>query len=755
MKRFPALSINTFFLTAGSLLLVLFLYLFHFPFLDLMELKTVDLRFRSRAPNPPSTDIILAAVDEKSLHAEGRWPWPRARIAALVNQLSAAGAKVIGFSISFNEPESGSQEPLLNQLRSSLAGITTNPSQLNEVLSHTGDRFDGDRLLAEAVERSTASIVLGYFFQTGVPESGYGPSPEEIERRLDGIRPSRYPFVKYDSQRQEIGEISVLDGIFPESNYERLARATPHSGHFNMKADPDGVVRWMPLVIRSEKNYFPALPVETAWQFLDQPALIVTAAAHGITGIKMGNRVIPTDERGQLFINYSGPEKTFTKVSATDILQGRFAEGTFTDKIVLLGTTAIGTFNSILTPYSSRGTYPGIEVHATVIDNILKQAFLVRPKWTRVYDLAGILLLGALTGWISARMNALRSFLLALLLLFAHILVARWFFTQGFWLNMVYPLFALVLVYTVVTVHRYIDEELERKKIRSAFGRYAPETVISEMLKDPEKLKLGGEERELSVLFCDLAGFTTYSERLAPREMVSLLSEYFEAMTEQVFANCGMLKEYVGDELMAIFGAPLHRLEHARNACATALAMQERLASLNRVWRRAGRPVLEARTGINSGPMLVGNIGSSYRFSYGVLGDAVNLGSRLESLNKIYGTRILMGENSARMVADDFLLREIDRVTVKGKTEAVSVYELIAPVGSPATELSGALIQTYASGLEAYRGRHWEIAIDRFAQAAVLQPEDGPSHTMIHRCKTYQATPPPEDWGGIFYPLQK
>jgi len=233
------------------------------------------------------------------------------------------------------------------------------------------------------------------------------------------------------------------------------------------------------------------------------------------------------------------------------------------------------------------------------------------------------------------------------------------------------------------------------------------------------------------------------------------VSEYFEAMTERVFANFGTLKEYVGDELLAIFGAPLHHPDHARNACAAALAMQERLASLNRGWRRAGRPELEARTGINSGPMLVGNLGSSYRFSYGVLGDPVNLGSRLESLNKIYGTRILMGENSARMAGDDFLIREIDLVAVKGKTRAVSVYELMAPADSPGARSSGALIRAYASGLEAYRGRNWEIAIDRFEQAASQQPNEGPSHAMIRRCKEYQESPPPEDWGGIFYPLQK
>ncbi len=756
MKRFRPLPINSFFLTAGCLFLVLLLYLFHFPFFDLMELKTVDLRFQSRVPAPPSTDIVLAAIDEKSLNAEGRWPWPRSKVAVLLDRLSEAGAKVVGFGISFNEPESGCLDPLLSRLRFSLAGITDNPDRLDEELSRAGDYFDGDRLLAEAVEKSVALIVLGYWFQTGIGENGYLPTPEDIERRFDGIRPSKYPFVKFTSQHQEIEYLSVPDGIFPESNYDRLTRATPYAGHFNMNADRDGVVRWMPLVIRSGENLYPALPVQAVWQFLDQPPLMVTAAAHGITGIRMGNREIPTDECGQLFINFIGPEGTFPKVSATDILHGHFDKGIFTDKIVLLGTTALGTFNAALTPYSSRGTYPGLEVHATVIDNILKQDFLIRPKWARVYDLAGILILGVLTGWVAARMNALRSILFALLFLLAHIFIARWFFTaRGLWLNMVYPLLALVLVYTVVTVHRYIGEELERKKIRSAFGRYAPAAVITEMLKDPGKLQLGGEERELTVLFCDLKGFTTHSERLAPREMVSLLSDYFEAMTEQVFANHGMLKEYVGDELMAIFGAPLYRPDHARNACAAAMAMQARLAALNRTWRQVGKPQLEARTGINSGPMLVGNLGSSYRFSYGVLGDEVNLGSRLESLNKLYGTRILIGENTFRMVAGDLMLREIDRVAVKGKTRAVSVYELMASADSPGADSFKVLQQVYAAGLEAYRERRWDTAIDKFKQASTMRPEDGPSLVMLRRCMEYRDLPPPEDWGGVFFPSQK
>jgi adenylate cyclase len=279
--------------------------------------------------------------------------------------------------------------------------------------------------------------------------------------------------------------------------------------------------------------------------------------------------------------------------------------------------------------------------------------------------------------------------------------------------------------------------------------------VINEMLESPDKLKLGGEEKELTVLFSDLEKFTTYSERYSPSEMISILGDYYNVMTEQIFLHRGTLKEYVGDEIMAFFGAPLDNPDHAQQACRTALAMREHRRTLGAEWAKTGRPVLRARTGINSGPMLVGNLGSKYRFAYGVLGDQVNLGSRLEGLNKMYNSEILIGENTARLVKDEFVLRKIDVVQVKGRAQCVDVFELVSENGQEIPKELEEALREYAAGYEAYCDQHWDEAIGLFEHAIELWPEDGPSETMSERSRTYRENPPPEGWDCVYVPETK
>jgi adenylate cyclase len=468
----------------------------------------------------------------------------------------------------------------------------------------------------------------------------------------------------------------------------------------------------------------------------------------------MGERFIPTDERGRLLVNYLGPPKTFPHVPVTDILAGRHDKGAFRDRIVLVGATAIGTHDLRSTPFSP--VYPGVEVHASVIDNVVTGRFLAKPDWSTAYDLLAIIALGTVIGIALPRMRALTGFLFAAGLFALYVLLARWLFVQaGVWLDIVYPLLALAVNYVALTVYYYVGEERQRKQIKETFRQFVAPLVVEEMLKQPGRLKLGGEEKVLTVLFSDLEGFTGYSERYTPGEMIDMLSEYFGRVTEQVFAHRGTLKEYVGDELMAIFGAPIEQPDHAVRACGAALAMREVRHALGAEWAKTGRPVLRARTGINSGLMLVGNLGSQYRFAYGVLGDQVNLASRLEGLNRAYGTEILIGENTAQLVEDAFLLREIDLVRVKGRKQAVRVYELLARIGAVLPPEQEKAITAYAAGIEAYRQQSWDEALDLFGQALRLWPEDGASRTMAERSRIFRASPPPEGWDGVFEQLEK
>ncbi len=740
-------TINAASLTFSTILLVVILFHVGIPILDLIELKTYDLRFLSRGPLHPSPVVALALVDEKSLDKEGRWPWPRSKMASLVNILSQDGAKVIGFDIGFLEPDENSLLQFINQFAQKIDALDIRDTRLTDFMNVNKENADNDLALAKAIRNSSSKVVLGYFFHMSQAELDYRIDQKELDKQIERISASKYPFVISDDPRMQF--FPFPKAYAPESNLEILTEATSSAGFFTLSADYDGVVRWMPLAIQCGENLYPPLSVSCAWLYLDKPQLMVEVARYGAKGIKMGKRFIPTDENGQLLINYLGPQKTFQHVSITDILDGKIAKGTFKDRIVLVGATAMGTHDLRSTPFSV--FFPGVEIHATVIENILAQNFLSKPKWSTIYDLFAIIVLGVLTGIALPHLSAVKGILFAGGLFALHILIAQQLFSSSrVWLNIVYPLAVLAFTYTALTLYHYVTEERERKKIKGAFRHYVSPLVIEEILKDPARLKLGGQEKVLTVLFSDLAGFSGYSERYAPNEMISILSEYFEIMTDQVFAHQGTLKEYVGDELMAIFGAPLDQADHAQRACAAALAMRDRLQALRQEWARIGRPPLAARTGINSGLMLVGNIGSRYRFSYGALGDQVNLGSRLEGLNKMYRTEIILGENTARLVEGSFLLRELDMVRVVGRKQPLRIYELVGKADDSLPKERTQSLRHFASGLEAYRRQLWEDAIALFNQSLAIWPEDGPSRIMAERCRMYQEACPPADWDCVF-----
>jgi adenylate cyclase len=293
-------------------------------------------------------------------------------------------------------------------------------------------------------------------------------------------------------------------------------------------------------------------------------------------------------------------------------------------------------------------------------------------------------------------------------------------------------------------------EERERRRIKETFQHYVAPDIIDIMLEDPGGVHLGGHEQMLSAVISDMEGFTSFSERHTPTEVIEVIGEYYAVMTEQVFAYQGTLVEYVGDELFALYGAPVAHPDHARRACASALAMREHRSALSEAWAKVGRPRIKARTGINSGTMLVGNIGSKYRFHYGAMGDAVNLTSRLEGLNKIYGTEILVSGDTAAQVAGSFLLREIDLVRVKGREQALRIHELLGAADVVLPTAHGEMLPLYAAGLDAYRERRWDAALELFTRCLALCPEDGPSQLMARRCRMYLDTPPPESWDGTF-----
>jgi len=419
---------------------------------------------------------------------------------------------------------------------------------------------------------------------------------------------------------------------------------------------------------------------------------------------------------------------------------------------VIVGATATGIYDLRVTPFST--VYPGVEIHATVIDNILHENFLQRSVWTSFLDVCALIIFGLVIGIAIPRVKAVQGILLSFFIVAFFVAANTVIFTHfNIWLNLIYPVLTMIVIYLGITIHRYITEEREKKKIKGAFQYYLTASVINEMLKDPTKLKLGGDKKDLSVLFSDIRGFTSISEKLTPEELVHLLNEYLTAMTNVVFKYDGLLDKYMGDAIMAVFGAPLDQPDHPLRACRTALGMMEELKILQKKWAEEDRPVLNIGVGVNTGDMVVGNMGSEMRFDYTVMGDSVNLGSRLEGINKEYGTNIVISEYTYEAVKDVLFCRELDSVRVKGKKLPVRIFELMGEKKD--AEKWGNFVSLFEDGLLKYKQGLWDDAIGCFQEALEIRPYDPPARLYIERCQALKTTPPEGQWDGVFTMTRK
>ena len=725
-----------------SILAVSVIYYVDPDFLSWLELKTLDWRFHSRGKIVTTGEVALVAIDEKSLDELGRWPWPRVRMAQLLDALVKYEAKVVGFDIVWAEPDENSELKSLSALKQKMNELKLTNRDLEKYLSQAIQKADTDRTLADSLARSRRAV-LGYFFHFFTKED----LPKEKKQLPKDLPPlSTYNWVKYSSQAA--AKVPLFEATYAEVNIPVIAEAAEGAGYFNIFPDRDGTVRWIPLVIKYQDKHYCALSLAVLQKFLNNSPLVLRLAEFGVEEIRLGDLFIPTNEEGRMLINYRGPQKTFPHYSATDVIHGRVPVNAFRGKIVLVGATAMGIYDIRVTPFDH--VFPGLEVHANVIDTILKQQFLYRPNWVTLLDLLAIIVLGLILGIILPKVKALWGALIGISLFFAFFLTSHQLFQkQGIWVNQTYPLFNLVLTYLMITGYRYMTEERERKKVRGAFQYYLNASVVEQMLKDPEKLKLGGEKKDLTVLFSDIRGFTSISEHMTPERLVKFLNEYLTKMTDIVFKYDGLLDKYMGDAIMAIWGAPLDQSDHPLRACYTALEMVEELRLLQQRWATEGMPRMNIGIGINAGPMVVGNMGSERRFDYTVMGDSVNLGSRLEGLNKLYGTNIIISEMTYERVREEILGRELDLVRVKGKDQPVKIYELLSRRAKTLPEQK-ALAEEFQAALGEYRNRNWETARKIFQSILERYPADGPARLYVERCQTLEKTPPPEDWDGVY-----
>lgn len=631
------------------------------------EEKTYDWRFLLRGARPTSTEVVIVAVDERSISRLGRWPWSRATTADLVDAISAAGPRVIGMDIIFSEAEKGEGLKVIEEIRRDLHERREGEGPLFKKLASIERTLDADRRLAQALARA-GNVVLPLAFRVPRHTEALGEGAEPVY-----IRGSQYLYVKEGGFFLPYVARQVLPPLEP------LAGASAAMGHIYTTYDADGTIRWEPLSVKFKDSYYPSFGLEIARVYLgvqkDEVSLFTGE------GVGFLDEFIETDEAGRILINYAGPSGTIPAYSAVDLMEGRVEKTALEGKAVLLGTTAIGTYDIHVTPYANMA---GVEKQAAVVDGIIRSDYIVRAESQWLTVAAFIVFYGVLLGVALQRVGAFTGGLLAISLFLTYLAFAYYVFAyKGVWIDFIAPSMTIFFSYAALTGYRYMTEERRAREIKSIFSSYVTKKVVDALVKNPEMARLGGERKEITVLFSDIRGFTTFSERHQPEEVVKILNEYLTSMTDVVFRWEGTLDKFVGDAVMVFWNAPAAQENHAVLAIKCALDMMGKLKKLQEKWRVEGQDPFDIGIGINTGEVIVGNMGAEgKKMDYTVIGDHVNLGARVEGLTRHYDSHIIMTEFTYAAVSqylkDNVIwhvgIRELDSVKVKGKDLPVVIY---------------------------------------------------------------------------------
>jgi adenylate cyclase len=708
-------------------------------FEQLSSLVAFDVHQRIAHSEPPEdAPVVIVDIDEHSLKQIGQWPWPRTVMAQLVDKLRQAGAAVIGFDVLFSEPDRTSPQMLM----SLLTDRGTSEAEAKRLLA---SMQDPDEQLAKAI--AEAPVVVGFSLVattgTGNPaiKAGFSWVGEP------GANPLR--FVR-----------SFPDAVSALPQFEKAAAG---NGFVNQISDWDNVVRRVPLLLRLGDKAVPSLAAEALrvgfgassyiGRYSGAQAAQSFGANTGMNAIKIGPLEIPTDAKGQVTVHYTRrhPRNLDPRyISAGKILAGDFNPARIGDRIVLIGSSAAGLNDLKATPITP--DMPGVEIHAQLIEQILQQDFLSRPDWGPGAEIAFAVLIGIILIIAIPRVGALPSAAVAGVAMSIAAAVSWFAFRNGqVLIDPVYPIAVLASVYLCSTLLNYRLTETRQREIREAFSRYMSPHYVAELARNPEKLKLGGEVKLITIMFCDIRGFTTLSEGLSAAELGQLINEFLTPMTDIVMAHKGTIDKYIGDCIMAFWNAPLDDPDHAKNAVAAAQDMRKKLVELNAAWEAEGRRALHVGIGINTGECSVGNFGSHQRFNYSLLGDPVNLSSRLEGLTKLYGVDLIIGEETASRLDDPGLI-ELDLVAVKGKKNAVRIFTL-----PPHPVEAQQYLARHAALLAAYRRRDWDAALGMLEDPVLAAERDMASVYGLFRERIAQLKVEalPTDWDGVFVAQEK
>ena len=728
----------------GLLLLLVFLghaaKYYRLPLVDRLEAIVYDTRLVLTMPRTVDPRIVVLDIDEKSLAekekgGEGHWPWPRNRLALLLDKLfDHYKIAIVGFDVVFAERDDSSGLRVLQQLAQKelkeIPGFQATLKQLQPELEY--DELFADRMRGRAV-------VLGYTFNF---------DKETIKGQLP---PPVLPAGTFGAKNIEFQSYGGYT-----ANLAVLQNAAASAGHFSIEPDIDGILRRVPMLAESNGAYYEPLSLAMVRLILGGPKIVPGYPSDriwsrnysGLEWLEVGPLKIPVDERVTALIPYRGAQRSFNYVSAVDVMNERADPALLQGKIVLVGTTAPGLLDLRATPVDN--VYPGVEIHANMIGGMLDRNIKQKPPYVIGAEFVSLLIAGLTMALLLPLLNPMRSLLVTLamlvLVLFTNLLV----FHAG---NLVLPLASglllILLLFALNMTYGYFVETRGKRQITGLFGQYVPPELVDEMARNPESFSMEGKSNEMTVLFTDVRGFTTISEGLDPKQLSQLMNEFLTPLTQVIYKHRGTVDKFMGDCIMAFWGAPLPDAAHARNGVLAGLEMHEVLKKLKPEFQARGWPEIRIGVGLNTGRMSVGNMGSKLRTAYTVMGDAVNLSSRLESITKEYGADIIVGEGTKDAVAD-VVFRELDRVRVKGKDEAVAIYE---PFGMQGEVSKSRLeeIKLYTQFLRLYRAQDWDQAeLQLFNLQKQVPASTLYSHTFVERISYLRANPPGKGWDGAF-----
>jgi adenylate cyclase len=691
-------------------------------------------------PRIPADDVVIVDIDEESLKMLGQWPWPRTEIAKIPDALTDMGARVVAFDIVFAEPD------------------------------RTSPRFIIDRLAEDTLDEDAKQALRKLpdndeFFARKIAENGRTVTAFVWTQQPTERAPVKKATIFNTGTHPDPGKFVTSTPYFA-TNLPVLAEAAAGNGSFSMSPEQDGLIRRVPLIVGhrtmdGEVTVYPALSIEALRVALGKKLIKIrsfgqrTDEGYGITSVDVGDYTIPTDSKGNIYIHYAGHRKNLY-IPAWQVIAGQVNPERVKDKIVLVGTSAIGLLDLRSTPLDS--VVPGVEVHAEIIEQIVNNQFLQRPSF---FEGAEILLTGAVSLLVILMAPFVGATTLAFIVmgLIGSGFVASIYAYQnmGILVDPLFPALTVTVIFILAAILTNLRTDSERRMIKNAFGHYISKDLMDELASDPDKLKLGGEVRDLTVIFTDVRNFTTISEALTPAELIQMMNDFLTPMTEIVMQERGTVDKYMGDAMMAFWNAPLDVPDHARHACLAALKMIKALEPINDELKKNAakteREYHELCTGIGvaTGPCSVGNMGSRQRFAYSALGDSVNLSARLEGQTKLYSVPIMVSER-AKTEADDLAFLELDLIQVKGKTESERIFVLLGDTDYAQRTAFKDFKIDHDEMLEAYRSGDF-VKAEQLCMDLKSSPEastiTGFYDLMADRCGVYAKTPPPKGWGGI------